>query len=264
VASFHLVWRRIAALFQPACADQFADVLAPGGRREDPGDLRRSRERALRSLQLEATLARVKLEGLRGQLQPHFLFNTLQAATTLIYEDPEGAEEILLSLSELLRFSLEELSAQEVALGEEIRFLNSYLEIQQRRFGDRLRFEVRIDKHLHDLAVPSLLLQPLVENAIRHGIGAHSGNDVVSVTAREEGDRLLLEVRNRNSTLVDSTEDLRSHGVGLTNTMERIEQLYGDRQSFAIRNLEPRGVEVVLSLPARPLISEARRGALAE
>ena len=211
-----------------------------------------SRMRTLRFSQIEAKLTQIKLEALRGQLQPHFLFNTLQAATTLIYEDPEGAEEILLSLSELLRFSLEELRDQEVPLGQEIRFLRAYLAIQQRRFGDRLRCDVRIDEDLHDLAVPSLLLQPLVENAIRHGIGAHNGSDFVSVAASREGDRLRIEIRNQNSVLVETADHL-SYGVGLTNTTERLEQLYGHRHSIKIQTLEPKGVEVVVSLPARRL-----------
>jgi two-component system, LytTR family, sensor kinase len=216
-----------------------------------------SRKRALRSSQLETKLAHARLDALRGQLQPHFLFNTLQAATTLIYEDPEGAEEILLSLSELLRFSLEELSDQEVTLAHETRFLEYYMVIQQRRFGDRLKFEVEISEDLRQFAVPSLMLQPLVENAIRHGIGLHKGGDVVSVAAHRDGERLRLEIRNRNSTLHGSTEQLLSRGVGLANTAARLEQLYGREQSCKIRNLEPRGVEVVLSLPARPLAAEA-------
>jgi hypothetical protein len=216
-----------------------------------------SRTRALRASQLETKLAQARLEALRGQLQPHFLFNTLQAATTLIYEDPEGAEEILLSLSELLRSSLEELSDQEVPLAREIRFLEHYVVIQQRRFGDRLRFEVEISEGLRQFAVPSLILQPLVENAIRHGIGVHKGVDIVSVAAHRDGERLRLEIRNRNSSLHGSAEQLLSRGVGLANTRARLEHLYGRQQSCEIRNLEPRGVEVVLSLPARQLPAEA-------
>ncbi len=231
-------------------------VLVAGIKFRDVYD--QSRMRALRASQLEAKLAQAKLESLRGQLQPHFLFNTLQAATTLIYEDPDGAEEVLLSLSELLRFSLEELREQEVPLAQEIRFLESYIAIQQRRFRDRLRFEIAVEDDVRDLAVPSLLLQPLVENAIRHGIGTHQGTDIVSVSADHEGDRLRLQVRNRNSTLQGCTEQIMSRGVGLANTIARLEELYGDRHSFEIRNHEPRGVEVVLSVPARRLASCTR------
>lgn len=212
-----------------------------------------SRMRALRAAQLEANLAQARLDTLRSQLQPHFLFNTLQAAATLVHEDPEGAEEVLLSLSELLRFSLEELRAQEVPLAQEIRFLKSYVAIQQRRFGDRLKFHIDIDEDLEYLAVPSLVLQPLVENAIRHGIGTHSGSDLVSVAAHQEKGRLCIEICNRNSLLPGRLENLPRHGFGIANTMARLEQLYGRRQSFAIRSLEPKGVEVVLSIPSRRL-----------
>jgi two-component system, LytTR family, sensor kinase len=208
-----------------------------------------ARQRELHAAQLEAQLAEAQLSALRTQLQPHFLFNTLQAATMLIYDDPQGAEEILLSLSELLRLSLEALRQQEVPLSREIEFLDHYAAIQQRRFGDRLRFECKIDKGLDGCAVPSLVLQPLVENAIRHGIGKHKEPDIVSVRANANRNRLILEVRNQTSFLEDTPDRLFLRGVGLANTAARLDQLYGLKQSFAIRNLQPRGVEVSLSIP---------------
>jgi LytS/YehU family sensor histidine kinase len=201
----------------------------------------RARRRELHTAQLEAQLA-AQLAALRTQLQPHFLFNTLQAATTLIYDDPQGAEDILLSLSELLRISLEALQHQEVPLADELEFLKHYTSIQQRRFGDRLRLELRIDPALGGYAVPSLLLQPLVENAIRHGIGKHKEADAVSISAFARQDRLHIEVSNLATALEDAPERLLSRGVGLANTRARLEQLYGPRQSFEIRNLQPRGV----------------------
>jgi two-component system, LytTR family, sensor kinase len=213
----------------------------------------RGRSHALHAAQLEAKLAEAQLIALRAQLQPHFLFNTLQAATTLIYDDPEAAEEILLSLSELLRISLQALLRQEVSLEEEIQFLKHYTAIQQRRFGDRLQFDFRIDPASARCAVPSLVLQPLVENAIRHGIGKHKKADTVSVRAFSCQDRLHLEVSNLTSVLEDSTERLLSQGVGLANTRARLEQLYGAGQSFDIRNLQPRGVIVSLSIPFHAL-----------
>jgi len=223
-----------------------------------------SRLRALRSSQLEAKLAHMRLDALRGQLQPHFLFNTLQAATTLIYEDPEGAEETLLCLSELLRLSLEALHEQEAPLENEIQFLKYYIAIQQRRFGDRLSFEIEAGSGLAHFAVPSLLLQPLVENAIRHGIGKHSGEDLISVRAYHDNNQLHLEIRNRNSILEDSPEPPISRGVGLANSIARLEQLYGSRQSFQIRRLAPRGVEVAITVPARLWAPESLAGTLQE
>jgi len=211
----------------------------------------RARSRELHTAQLEAQLAEAQLMALRTQLQPHFLFNTLQAATTLIYDDPEGAEEILLSLSELLRVSLQALRQQEVPLSQEIEFLKYYTAIQQRRFGDRLRFNFQIEPGLSGCAVPTLVLQPLVENAIRHGVGKHKAPDAVTVRAFSSQDRLHLEVSNITSTLDDTPERLLSRGVGLANTRARLEQLYGAEQSFQIRNLQPRGVVVLLSISPR-------------
>lgn len=208
-----------------------------------------ARIRELCAAQLEAQLADAHLSALCTQLQPHFLFNTLQAATMLIYDDPQGAEEVLLSLSELLRISLHALEQQEVALSAEIDFVKHYATIQQRRFGDRLRFHFEIENGLADCAVPSLVLQPLVENAIRHGIGTHKEPDVVTVHASSRDGRLHLEVRNLASVLEDSQERLFTRGVGMANTLARLEQLYGARQSFDIHNLEPRGVAVLLSIP---------------
>ena len=214
-----------------------------------------SRVRALRASQFEARLAQVQLQALRSQLQPHFLFNTLQAATTLVYDDPRGAEEILLSLSELLRLSLEAFHEPEVPLGREMQFLECYIGIQQRRFGDRLRFTLDIDDGLLGAAVPGLLLQPLVENAIVHGIAKRQGEDVVSVRVRQEDEHLLVEVRNRNSLLGHTLEEVLSNGTGLANTRARLEHLYGSAQSFELGNVEGGGVLARISIPLRTIDS---------
>lgn len=211
----------------------------------------RDRRRELHNAKLERELAQAHLTALRAQLQPHFLFNTLQAATMLIYQDPQGAEEILLSLSELLRISLHAMQEQEIPLHREMEFLRHYTAIQERRFGDRLRFTFQIEADLHGCAVPSLVLQPLVENAIHHGIQAHREADLVSVRARSDTGRLVLEVRNQTSALDDLPERLFSRGVGLANTRARLRQLYGAQQSFDIRNAAPSGVVVRLSMPLR-------------
>ncbi len=217
----------------------------------------RARLRELQAAQLETQLAEAQLAALRTQLQPHFLFNTLQAATMLIYDDPEGAEEILLSLSELLRISLRSLQQKEVSLNSEIEFLKHYSAIQQRRFGDRLRFDFQIEKGSESCAVPSLLLQPLVENAIRHGIGVRKEPDLVSVRAFVNNGRLNIEVENRASVLDDTQERLLARGVGMANTIARLQRLYGFEQTFAIRNLLPQGVLVSLSIPVRLLPVQA-------
>jgi two-component system LytT family sensor kinase len=209
------------------------------------------RERELRAAQLEAQLSAAHLETLRAQLQPHFLFNTLHAAVALVHHDPDAAEDVLLRLSSLLRASLAELRADEIPLHKELEFLECYVGIQQRRFGERLRVEFHVDRTVLDCAVPSLVLQPLVENAIRHGIGAHKGSDVVAVSAYLEKGALTLEIRNQSSTLAEAPDQLLRRGVGLSNTRARLRQLYGHRQAMELIGLEPRGVCVRLLLPAR-------------
>jgi two-component system, LytTR family, sensor kinase len=215
-----------------------------------------ARKRHLRAAQLEARLAEAQMENLRAQLHPHFLFNTLQAAATLIHEDPEGAEDILIRLSELLRVSLDELRAHEISLAREVDFLRHYIGIQQRRFGDRLRFDLRLDPDALDCAVPTLVLQPLVENAVRHGVGKHKETDVITIRAFLEQDRLCLGVSNLTSSLDDSPDRLSSRGVGLANTRGRLEQLYGREQQLRMHNLEPRGVSVQIVIPVRRIRSE--------
>jgi LytS/YehU family sensor histidine kinase len=146
------------------------------------------------------------------------------------------------------------MNVQEIPLSREIELLECYMGIQERRFGDRLRFDLRMDGNVLGFAVPSLVLQPLVENAIRHGVAKHKENDVVSIRAFQRNHWLHLEVCNRTSSLADAPERLLSRGTGLSNTKSRIEQLYGKQHSLQLRNLEPKGVCVMLSLPVRQLV----------
>jgi two-component system, LytTR family, sensor kinase len=214
-----------------------------------------ARNRQLRAARLEVQLSAARLQSLRSQLQPHFLFNTLNAAVGLIHEDPEGTEEILLRLSQLLRVSLADFHTNEIPLRKEMEFIDCYVAIQQRRFGERLHFEQIFDQRVLDLAVPSLILQPLVENAIRHGIGTHKENDRITIKAFSEDSALVLEICNFSSTLNEASERLPSRGVGLANTRARLQELYGERQSMQLFNLQPRGVCVRLALPARQVSS---------
>ena len=218
-----------------------------------------ARKRELRAYKLEAQLSAARLDALRAQLQPHFLFNTLQAATTLIHDDPDGAEDVLLRLSELLRISVDDSDVHEIALERELEALDLYLGIQARRFGDRLRVEMSIDDTVRDCLVPALILQPLVENAIRHGIGTRKGSDTISIRGYEEFGYLRLEVHNVNSRLDDDQAPLLDRGVGLANTRARLGQLYGHRQDLSLRNVDPVGVCAAVSIPLRsvPALSES-------
>jgi two-component system, LytTR family, sensor kinase len=210
-----------------------------------------ARETSLRSARLEAQLSAARLEMLSRQLHPHFLFNTLQAAITLVHDEPGRAEEVLLRLSEMLRVSLDE-SEQEVTLKRELEILDNYIAIQTCRFGDRLQFKLHINNDVLDCAVPALLLQPLVENAVQHGIGRHKGEDTVTIHGACKGNRLHLSVSNRNSCLDKPLKDLYGHGVGLSTTRDRLEEFYGPEEaSFNIYTLQPTGVCAQITLPFR-------------
>jgi sensor histidine kinase YesM len=210
---------------------------------------RQIRYRQLHEAHLEARVASAELEMLRIQLHPHFLFNTLQAATVLVHEDPNAAEDILLRLSDLLRVTLDEMSNQEVTLQRELDFLDLYLGIQRQRFKDRLRVHVAADSAILNRKVPSLILQPLVENAVHHGIGRHKEDDSVEVSAHANNGFLELEVRNYASSLNDNVSP-NGHGVGLRNIRARLEQLYGDAATLELRPIQPRGVSALVKIPS--------------
>src|SRR5205814_4418554 len=152
---------------------------------------------------------------------------------------------------ELLRISLDAADAQEIPLRRELEVLEHYTRIQQLRFGDRLRFNFQVDAEVLANSVPSLMLQPLVENAIRHGIGKHKESDVITLRAFQRQDRMHLEVSNVTGKLEDTPDRLMTRGIGLSNTWARLEELYGQDQSLRLVNLQPQGVAALLSIPAR-------------
>jgi LytS/YehU family sensor histidine kinase len=194
-------------------------------------------------------VASADLERLRIQLQPHFLFNTLQAAITLVQQDPQAAEDVLLRLSQLLRVALDEMEANEIPLSRELEILDLYVGIQRRRFGERLVVEVHADAAVLDYQVPPLILQPLVENAIRHGIGKHKGQDCIEIFARQHENDLQIEVWNRNSVVQEPSTQPARRGVGLRNTRARLEHSYGPAASLIFRPLAPGGAVAIIVIP---------------
>ena len=205
--------------------------------------------RELEASQLESELAQSRLQVLRTQLQPHFLFNTMHAIATLLHEDVTSAEDMLLRLSDLLRAFLDECQGQEITLRQELVLLDLYLGIQRIRFKDRLDTRIYIAPDTLACAVPSLILQPIVENAIRHGIGERVGNDCVEIESRRDGDSLVIEVRNRNSTLEPEGSSSEGHGIGLSNTRLRLSELYGAAGQVELQMLWPQGVSCRLRMP---------------
>ncbi|HEX4963210.1 MAG TPA: histidine kinase [Thermoanaerobaculia bacterium] len=211
--------------------------------------LEAARRRELRAAQLEGSLARAQLRNLRLQLQPHFLFNALNTISATMYEDPAAADEMLDQLAELLRASLRTAQSDEVPLSEEIALLDRYLALLHARFGSRLEVDLQLDPAAAGALVPSLLLQPLVENAIRHGNAERAGRGAIAVRARREDDKLILEVEDDGPGETDRSPERREPGLGLAATAERLQLLYGEAQTFSAGNGERGGFLVRACLP---------------
>ena len=197
---------------------------------------REARVREVRTAHLETKLVEAQLKTLQGQLHPHFLFNTLHAISALLHRDVEDADRMISRLSDLLRLTLEHGGMQEVSLKEELEFLAKYLEIEQIRFQDRLTVKFAVQPQVLDARVPTLILQPVVENAIRHGIGPLTGGGLVEISARAEGEMLWLQVRDTGAGLSEDALTALQKGIGLSNTRARLECLYGSRQRFEFSN----------------------------
>lgn len=210
---------------------------------------RAARERELRVAHLEAGLARAQLQNLSAQLQPHFLFNALNAISSVMYEDVERADRMVTSLSELLRASLRASRDQQIALSEELEVLERYLELMRARFGERLRVEVDVDDDVRGAPVPAMLLQPIVENALQHGAPPPPEPARVVVRARRMGDRLMVEVRDNGPGLRGVVPI--GKGVGLTNTADRLRAMYGDAQSLEFDDAAGGGLIVRMTMPFR-------------
>lgn len=213
---------------------------------------RKYREREFLASRLEAQLAQAQLDSLRMQLHPHFLFNTLNGIAGLVRDNKnQAAVGMLVGLSDLLRHTLEHSARQEVELREEINFIKLYLSIQQMRFSDRLRTEFDIDPATATALVPNLILQPLTENALRHGIANSAETGVVGISSTVQNGHLRLMVYDNGAGLRDGWQLKGSVGIGLANTAARLQQLYDDNHQFDIRNRDSGGVEVMIVMPLR-------------
>lgn len=214
------------------------------------------KEREIRTAQLETHLAQAQVVALKMQLHPHFLFNTLNGIAALVRENEnDRAVMVLLGLSNMLRYALDNSGRHEVPLSEELEFLELYLNIEQMRFPDRLRIEMQIEPESLNAQVPNLLLQPLVENAIRHGIAPRLAPGTVGVEAETVGEELRLRVYDDGVGMGEKAPSAESCGIGLQNTRMRLQQLYGTSASLSLRERAQGGVEVLVSLPFR--IAEA-------
>jgi two-component sensor histidine kinase len=214
------------------------------------GYRRRLRERELATTQLSEQLALARVQALRMQINPHFLFNAMNSISMLVRDrKQEEAVKTIAGLSDLLRYVLDETADQEVPLRRELAFIERYLSIEQIRFQDRLRVSVSAPEDALDALVPNLVLQPLVENAIRHGVSRSAALTTIEISAHVKNERLVLQVLDDGPGFTDETPRAASSGLGIANTRKRLTQLYGDGYVLELDQRAPHGVAVRLSLP---------------
>ena len=222
-------------------------VAAAGVARATSARLRARREQAI---QLTSQLAEARIDALRRQLDPHFLFNTLNAIASLVERDPRGVRRMIARLGDLLRHSFEGGDAPEVPLRRELTLLGLYVDIVRVRFQDRLTVDIAVDDSVLDALVPTLILQPLVENSVKHGVEKRTDGGHIVVEGSREGDSLVLRVRDDGGAAAADTLNAPSgRGVGVRNTRARLQQLYGSAQRFTLARDGERGVVAEIRLP---------------
>jgi len=208
---------------------------------------RRYHDRTVQALELEKHLTEARLQALLHQLKPHFLFNTLNGIAALMHRDVDAADTMLVRLSELLRISMSRTGAPQTTLREEVHFLERYLEIEKIRFRHRLEVELAIDPEAFEAQVPSLILQPMVENAMHHGIEPNAGSGRIEIRGRRRQGDLVLTVADNGAGLPPG--GLQREGIGVANTRARLAELYGARQKFEMANRPEGGLCVTITLP---------------
>src|SRR6185369_11771113 len=205
------------------------------------------RQKEAQTARLTAQLAQAQLQALKMQIQPHFLFNTLNSIAALLHKDVEAADRMIARLGDFLRLTLKSSDTQTVDFEQELEFLKCYLDIEYIRFQDRLTVELDIHPHALTAMVPNLILQPIVENAVRHGVARQRNPGHIIIHARREDERLIVTVEDNGPGLKVKSN---GSGIGISNTRARLEQLYGSDFSFQITNSAERGATVTLDIPA--------------
>ena len=209
------------------------------------------REGETKAAQLTTQLAQAQLQALKMQIHPHFLFNTLNSIAALLHKDVEAADIMIARLGDFLRLTLKRSDAQTINFGQELEFLRCYLDIERTRFQDRLVVEVEVEPQALAVTVPNLILQPIVENAVRHGIARQTTSGRISIRALKKDGRLIMQVEDNGPGLESNGHPVgTSEGIGLNNTRARLKQFYGDDYQLEIANSSGRGVIVTLEIPA--------------
>jgi hypothetical protein len=215
------------------------------------------KEREKLTAQLEVQLTKANLQVLKSQLQPHFLFNTMHSISGLMFTDVRAADRMMTRLSELLRMTLEQGTEQTTTLNRELEFVNGYLEIEKMRLGDRLTIELNIAPETLDAEVPHLLLQPLVENAVKHGVSKLSSKGEIKIRSRSDERTLWVTICDNGPGLNDGHPPNGKPGLGIAASRERLRSLYGDDQRLEFRIPEHGGTELTICIPFRPTVNSS-------
>jgi len=250
-------WRRLSFLLDAELIDNLVIFWSAFIFFRGLGYYQRFREKERAATQLKAQLVQAQMRALRMQLNPHFLFNTMNAISSLMRTDVAAADLMLEQLSRLLRITLHRGDAQFIPLSDEMEFIEMYLAMQDRRFAGRVQQEMTVDPHLHDAIVPTMILQPIVENAYAHGLARITTPGVLSIDVSSQDSMLRLSVTNSGNGLrLPAPSNGSGKGVGLANVKDRLRMHYGENHSFSISEIDDSRVQVVMTLPlhfaARP------------
>jgi LytS/YehU family sensor histidine kinase len=210
--------------------------------------VQKNQEEKLRAARLEEALTKARLQALQMQLHPHFLFNTLNMISSIMYENVKAADKMIASLSDLLRITLKSTNRGTYTLEKELELLNLYIEIMKARFRDNLVIHMDINSESRHALVPGFILQPLVENSIRHSMD-HLKTTEIQISSRKKNERLILMVEDNGPGISGDAQQMIEKGVGLSNIVERFEELYGTDYSFQMQNINDGGLQVVIDIP---------------
>lgn len=244
-------WRGVALSIFGAIDFGFMNYTLIAAAHHAVAYLNRWRNSEVQSERLAKSLAEARLQSLQMQLEPHFLFNSLQSISQLVHEDPDAADRMLALLGDMLRTTLQRRGDQEIPLQEELRFLHQYVDVQDVRFRNRLQVRWSVDPAVVDAAIPPMLLQPLIENAFRHGLNGFRSQDILEIRCARENGRLNIEIADNGPGAPPASDDSQPAGIGLKNVAERLECYYGADQSFQYGNAKTGGFRVVLQIPFR-------------
>lgn len=211
--------------------------------------VRANQERRIKTSQLEQQLTKSKLQALKMQLNPHFLFNTLNMISSTMYEDVQKADQMIVSLSDVLRMTLSTGQAQLTTLKDELKILDAYLKIMKARFGDRMEVHFDIEDNSHDALCPALCLQPLFENAVKHSLDKTTQKTVIQLQSRVSNRNLKIWVRDNGPGFEGTVDEAMNRGMGLKTTKERLDTLFGSDHEFELKNIETGGLEICIILP---------------